>query len=136
MVKAGGSPSPPPNAPRVSGAAWSATRARNDAARGMAAGGASAAAAARRGGAHGAHEWNGMNLRLKQTPGIYLLGFMATGKSTVDATWRTGWLEFLRSRRRNRGSREDDYRAHFRYARRSRVPPHRERNAGAARTFD
>ena len=37
-----------------------------------------------------------MNLRLKQTPGIYLLGFMATGKSTVGRhlAHRLGWSFF------------------------------------------
>ena len=37
-----------------------------------------------------------MNLRLKQTPGIYLLGFMASGKSTVGRhlAHRLGWSFF------------------------------------------
>lgn len=37
-----------------------------------------------------------MNLRLKQTPGIYLLGFMACGKSTVGRhlARRLGWSFF------------------------------------------
>jgi len=37
-----------------------------------------------------------MNLRLKQTPGIYLLGFMASGKSTVGRhlAHRMGWSFF------------------------------------------
>jgi shikimate kinase len=37
-----------------------------------------------------------MNLRLKQTPGIYLLGFMACGKSTVGRhlAHRLGWSFF------------------------------------------
>jgi len=37
-----------------------------------------------------------MNLRLKQTPGIYLLGFMASGKSTVGRhlARRLGWSFF------------------------------------------
>jgi len=37
-----------------------------------------------------------MNLRLKQTPGIYLLGFMASGKSTVGRhlAHRLGWNFF------------------------------------------
>ena len=37
-----------------------------------------------------------MNLRLKQTPGIYLLGFMACGKSTVGRhlARRVGWNFF------------------------------------------
>jgi shikimate kinase len=37
-----------------------------------------------------------MNIRLKQTPGIYLLGFMASGKSTVGRhlARRLGWSFF------------------------------------------
>ncbi len=37
-----------------------------------------------------------MNLRLKQTPGIYMLGFMASGKSTVGRhlARRLGWNFF------------------------------------------
>src|SRR3954471_2598998 len=37
-----------------------------------------------------------MNLRLKQTPGIYLVGFMASGKSTVGRhlAHRLGWNFF------------------------------------------
>lgn len=37
-----------------------------------------------------------MNLRLKQTPGVYLLGFMACGKSTVGRhlARRLGWSFF------------------------------------------
>jgi shikimate kinase len=62
----------------------------------MAAGGRGAPAAALDRSAPGAHEWNRMNLRLKQTPGIYLLGFMGSGKSTVGRhlARRLGWSFF------------------------------------------
>jgi shikimate kinase len=43
--------------------------------------------------AHGKDQRNGMNLRLKRTPGIYLAGFMGAGKSTVarHLAERLGW---------------------------------------------
>jgi len=37
-----------------------------------------------------------MNLRLKRTPGIYVVGFMASGKSTIGRSLahRLGWSFF------------------------------------------
>jgi shikimate kinase len=42
------------------------------------------------------HESRHMNLRLKRTPGIYLVGFMGSGKSTVGRALarRVGWSFF------------------------------------------
>jgi shikimate kinase len=39
---------------------------------------------------------NGMNLRLKRTPGVYVVGFMASGKSTIGRALahRLGWSFF------------------------------------------
>src|SRR4051812_3053233 len=47
-------------------------------------------------GAHGCNQRNGMNLKLKRTPGIYIVGFMASGKSTVGRHLanRLGWNFF------------------------------------------
>ena len=44
----------------------------------------------------GGDERNGMNLKLKRTPGIYVVGFMASGKSTVGRhlAHRLGWNFF------------------------------------------
>ena len=46
--------------------------------------------------AHGRHQRNRMNLKLKRTPGIYVVGFMAAGKSTVGRhlAHRLGWNFF------------------------------------------
>ena len=48
------------------------------------------------GSSHGGDERNGMNLKLKRTPGIYVVGFMASGKSTVGRhlAHRLGWSFF------------------------------------------
>ncbi len=45
---------------------------------------------------HGGIERYGMNLRLKRTPGIYVVGFMASGKSTIGRrlAHRLGWSFF------------------------------------------
>jgi shikimate kinase len=40
--------------------------------------------------------WNRMNLKLKRTPGLYLVGFMGSGKSTIGRALahRMGWSFF------------------------------------------
>src|SRR5436190_18446362 len=45
---------------------------------------------------HGGDGGAGMNLKLKRTPGIYLVGFMASGKSTIGRhlAHRMGWNFF------------------------------------------
>src|SRR5438105_14816219 len=47
-------------------------------------------------GPHGRDEWNRMNLKLKRTPGIYVVGFMGVGKTTVGRhlAHRLGWNFF------------------------------------------
>src|SRR5205085_3781482 len=55
-----------------------------DGARGRMAAGGAIPAFARPGSApHGGNGGTGVNIRLKRTPGIYLVGFMGSGKSTV-----------------------------------------------------
>ena len=78
-----------------------------------------------------------MNLKLKRTPGIYVVGFMASGKSTVGRhlAHRLGW-NFFDTDSRNRGGREDHHRGTFREARRAGVPPHRDRDHPPARALD
>src|SRR5438034_612816 len=46
--------------------------------------------------AYGGHQRNGMILKLKRTPGIYIVGFMGAGKSTVGRhlAHRLGWSFF------------------------------------------
>ena len=62
-----------------------------------------------------------MNLKLKRTPGIYVVGFMGAGKThRRPPSGPSSGLELLRYRRRNRGRREDHHRRDFRDARRSR----------------
>src|ERR1039458_907343 len=67
-----------------------------DAPFGVAAGFGHAPVPGRSGGAHGKDQWNGMNLRLKRTPGIYVVGFMGAGKSSVarHLAQRLGWQFF------------------------------------------
>src|ERR1700730_6747623 len=45
---------------------------------------------------YGGDERDGMNLRLKRTPGIYMVGFMGSGKSTIGRhlARRLGWNFF------------------------------------------
>ena len=57
---------------------------------------------------HGGDERNGMILRLKRTPGIYVVGFMGAGKvHRGPPSGPSAGLELLRYRRRNRGRRKD-----------------------------
>ena len=78
-----------------------------------------------------------MNLKLKRTPGVYLVGFMASGKSTVGrASGAPAGLELLRHRPRDRIRRED---CHRRAVRQRGEPEFRRieaRNPAAARALD
>ena len=110
---------------------------RGRAARRLDSGGASAPVPAAGGGAHGGVERDRMNLKLKHTPGIYLVGFMGSGKSTVGRSLAApAGVELLRYRRRNRAGREarPSRRSSPRAA--SRVPPHRSGDGPAARPLD
>ena len=87
-----------------------------------------------RGGAHGGDERNRMNLRLKRTPGIYVVGFMASGKSTIGRhlAHRLGWSFF---------DTDDEIEAAEKItiaeifgARRGGIPAHRSRDHPAARS--
>ena len=78
-------------------AAWSATRAPIvTPAVGLVSGAGVAAVPLDCGSSHGGDERNGMILKLKRTPGIYVVGFMASGKSTVGRhlAHRLGWNFF------------------------------------------
>ena len=41
--------------------------------------------------AHGRHQRNRMNLKLKRTPGIYVVGFMGPANAPSAAVWPTAW---------------------------------------------
>ena len=78
-----------------------------------------------------------MNLKLKRTPGIYVVGFMASGKSTVGRhlAHRLGW-NFFDTDDGNRSRGKGDDRRNLRRSRRAGVPPHRSRDPAAARALD
>ena len=58
---------------------------------------------------------SGMDNKLKRAPGVYLAGFMGSGKTTVArAARRPPGMGFHRSRRRNRSRRRDHHRADLR----------------------
>ena len=75
-----------------------------------------------------------MILKLKRTPGIYLVGFMGSGKSTVGRLLaeRMGW-HFRGSGCGDRSRARHEHSGSFRDARRSRIPAHRARGAAGAR---
>ena len=77
-----------------------------------------------------------MNLKLKRTPGIYLVGFMAAGKTTIGRllAHRLGWSFFDIDEEIE--AQKGVHRRDFRYARRARVSPDRDRGHSRARALD
>ena len=85
----------------------------------------------RAGARHSAH-CNAMILKLKRTPGIFLVGFMGSGKSTVgralaeELGWGFADLDEDIEKREGMSDQPD-----FRHSRRSRVPASRDGRAAA-----
>ena len=104
---------------------------------GLAAGGAGAAVSFHCGSPHGGDERNGMNLKLKRTPGIYVVGFMASGKSTIGRhlAHRLGW-NFFDTDDEIEAAEKMTIAEIFEHPGRGRVPAHRNRDHPPARALD
>ena len=78
-----------------------------------------------------------MNLKLKRTPGIYVVGFMGAGKSTVGRhlAHRLGW-NFFDTDAEIEAAEKTAISAIFDDARRTRIPPHRDRHHPSTRRLD
>jgi hypothetical protein len=78
-----------------------------------------------------------MNLKLKRTPGIYVVGFMASGKSTIGRllAQRLGW-NFFDIDEEIEAAEKSGHRGDLRHARRGGIPPHRNRGRSSSRPPD